>query len=784
MTRNLRYFLFFLGLALLFYWKSFLAFFQGDEWYYFTKFLPLTGRWYGIFQILYESVVGAQSISGGGHLTPIYNGLWFLFNKFFGLHFWPYIAASIFLHASVSFLVFLFAEKLFSFLGRFWQQKGKLLALVSGIFFAISSVHQQAVVWVMTSFDTQISVLFVLLSMIFLLDAVRINNDEKLKHYTKISFSYFLLALLTKETAVVLFAVLPAIVFLFKRALFRRAFLRYYLFLVLFYLPYRIGIPKFYSWIDSQIGRVVQDSSLSFSLFVFRAITYPLKMLAEIFIPSGYILNFAEYITQLAYPTYAAEKAIRGFNFLIFTQTGGSDMIIYVISILILVAFFYSIKRLLEGKNIVKFFYSNFSRQTEKQRLINILLIALLIIVSSSLPLILIAIYAPWWGYVTFIDSRHFYIASVGASILFSLVLFSLSKIINQALKKISFLKKVERSSIVFALLLVWGILNYYLLQQSIQQQAQHGRWRKTIVNTVLSAIPENSAKKAILVESNTPYYGFASIPPFQTNLGQILSVYYYQKRKLPEFFINSNFLSKNGIGGEGYKEFQDYGFGYFILRKSLLSQVIKGSIDIDSIFTFLWEGKSGLLFDTTWEIRSQAERLVEFASQFKNWNNFGKEKINFSFKYPADFKIYDYSQKAVVDYLVSDTVVYPGFYFPENPDWYGSPHIRVKVWKKPESIGLPALVPFLKNSDNDMIESDFVQREIEGLDGSVIQAYYSLRGGFPKYFVAFPKGDMFVEIEGRGVSNQRRFSKTGYEEYNKEIEKIISTISFNYDKK
>src|SRR5437762_2608719 len=105
-------FIFFTIIILLFYWKSFLGYFQGDEWFYFTQFLPFTRDWYGIFEAFYKSIAQSYDVSGGGHLDPIYNVIWFLNNQFFGLHFTPYMVVSICAHILNTFLVFIFTKKL------------------------------------------------------------------------------------------------------------------------------------------------------------------------------------------------------------------------------------------------------------------------------------------------------------------------------------------------------------------------------------------------------------------------------------------------------------------------------------------------------------------------------------------------------------------------------------------------------------------------------------------------------------------------------------------------
>ena len=460
-------FLLFLGVVFLYYWKSLFSYFQGDEWYYFTQILPQTKEAVGPLKIIFHSIADANEISGGAHVTPISNFLFFLSAKFFQFTYWPYALSAIFIHAVNVYLIYFFVLQF---------AKKKQIALISAFFFAISYVHFQAITWAMTYIWTALSVTFFLLSLLSLMRSI---GDKKHQHkYAYLSGLALFLALLTKESTVVVFAVISLILFLERKSLQSKAFfIKLYGSLVILYGVYRVVLPKVLVMIHPQpIVAGTQLTPLDPTLAFFRLIIYPLKALPELFIPQQWILWASENLTPLSYPTYGAQKAVRGSEFLTFTQSAGSDIIIFIIAIILLFCVGISLK-ITWKKDRTSF---------------NSLLFAFILIVTSTYPLILIATYAPWWGYVTFIDSRHLYIGSIGAAIIFAYALTFFSEKIDYLLKKILRSKK-HFSHTIWVLFGIWAILQFVLLQGQLDKEVLFGSQKKTVINKITKTIhPSN----------------------------------------------------------------------------------------------------------------------------------------------------------------------------------------------------------------------------------------------------------------------------------------------------
>lgn len=710
-------FLLFFSIILVFYWKSLFSFFQGDEWYYFTLTLPFTDFWYGSFLYVYESLVDAASVSSGAHFTPVSNFLYFLSVKLFAFTYWPYALSGILIHALNTFLVFTFVNKLLL--------RQRIIAGVAALFFAITSVHQQAVTWVMTYLWTELSTTFFLLSLIFLLNALRNKKYTKDILYSSV---FALLAFLSKESTIILIPLIILTIFLLVRIYPWKAYLKTYGIAFILYSAYRIFLPNLSNWISSYIGeKSTQGASLDQSLVIFRIITYPLKVLAQVFIPAEWIRGWAEFLTPFAYPHYADDMKILGKNYVVFTQSAGSDIITYFIAAILLSIIILSIYK-------------------SKKETRNLLVLGLAIIIFSAWPLILIATYAPWWGYVTYIDSRHLYITSVGASFLFTVAVKNISSWIANRLK-ISFLL------IVAIFLLSWGYSQYFLIQKQLDRDLLKAGQRKTILSKILNTVPADKKIKALLVESNEGYYGFSAIPPFQTNLGQILAVYYYQKKQLPEFFIHNDFLTKGGIRGEGYKEEQGKGFGYFVNKKTVFDKIVQRKFNLDELFSFSWDGEKNRIYNRTREVRDEISQLLEARERTKDWKHFRDSLTGVSFVFPPSLIL----SEGIINSSVISRIIYlekPGFL------------ARIEILKVPEGLGFYDVYSSYKDSDENILKKvDVKSFELDSLHKNTVLMANS--GSKAKYFIPTHREVVSFLVEEAQEQDQRM------------IEKIIGSIEY-----
>lgn len=681
-------FLFFLIAILLFYHRAFFGYFQSDEWFYFTQFLPLTRESSGIILALYKSIANSLEVSSGGHLTPIYNIFWFLHNLVFGINYQPYIILSIFFHTINTFLVHLFTLHI---------TKSKTIAIIAGLFFGLSYVHFQAITWVMAYIPTQLSVTFLLLSLIFL---IRILKNYSFKGIVLVAL-FFICSLLSKESAVILFLIIPQIAFFSSsKWVYKKNVFLMTIFVGFLYIPYRFILPLLFH------GGDTVKLNLDIGLTFFRIITYPLKMITEVFIPSPLILSLSEYLTPYAYPMYAIDKDVRGTAFLTFTQNAGSDIIIYIFSTLFILLIIYG---------LIKSY-------KKREQLLSVS-VGVSFIVFSALPLILISIYAPWWGYVTFIDSRHIYLASIGGSVIFS-------TLINSIMSKIR-IKNLNNICLVI-IIATWMILQYSLLQQQLEAERKVAMSRKNIISIITQDIPKGIKNKIIVVESDSNYYGFYSIPPFQTGLGQVLAVNFYQRNDLPSEFLHFPDFSKKGPVSEGYTVFSGIRFGYFHSMSSFYKAQNDLIFSEDELYVFQWLGKENQLINTTNEQRKKYKELKHLRQQTKDWT---KNTIGvFSYSYPKYFLIAE--QIAEGDNQVRRIKLVSS-----------GQNILISYFSKDKSVFFHEYVHNLIAGDGKVINDRFQVMNVTRSDGSLMTLVKVNSEKGEEYYIPSSTGDSFLVI-------------------------------------
>ena len=125
-------FFFFSIVVFFFYRDLFFSYFESDEWFHFTYYLPLTKEPLGLLTAIKSTFIDSGPLSGGQHVIPIASAIFFLNTYFFGLNFAPYAFMSLLVHTVNCCLVFWLVRVLL-------QHKKELIkntyAFFAGIFF-------------------------------------------------------------------------------------------------------------------------------------------------------------------------------------------------------------------------------------------------------------------------------------------------------------------------------------------------------------------------------------------------------------------------------------------------------------------------------------------------------------------------------------------------------------------------------------------------------------------------------------------------------------------------
>lgn len=710
MKRNLLIWLLIFLVILFFYRNIFNSYFEGDEWYYFSIFLPLTHHPFGFIEAIALSFTKSSAISGGGHVAPLYNLVWFLENLFFGLHFKLYVLTSLLIHTTNSFLLFKFTDKVIN----------RRVALLSAVIFAISAVHYEAITWVMAVVPTQISLFFILCGYITFTSWV----SKPKKSYLVLTIILFLSALFTKETAISAVLVSPVLIFFVKNRL--RKGILIPLITLLVYLPVRFIVPLINDGMFLNNIHIPLQKLIWYQFLLFERIS------VEAFVPSNLLLIISKYLSENIF-FKTVTPIINSSLHQLFVETLGADILIFILSPLFSLLSFVVVRGFLK-----------------KKKYYEVLLFSLLIIVFSAVPLLFILSYAPWWIDGAFIDSRHLYFPSIGVSILLAYGLLNSKSLFPRKTPNIL------KISIIGILFLCWSTYQYFIIQQQINKFVDFGTVRLNILERIRAQVPLLSEKTIFTVESDTGYYGFATIPPFQTSLGQILAIIYFKKNEIPEQFLNGSKFMTKGLLDQGTATYDGITMGYYSQIGTMLKDLSSGIFGVEDVRYFKWNGARSELTNETENFQKVTKEFLDHKKKVADWNTMEIPRLHI--KYPPDTRIqYYFALKPVLQEFELNI---PGI----------EEKVLFKIVEKDRSITFGSYIQGLLASDNIPIGNDNLLKNITREDGSVVTTVYINRGDLVRYFLPFSDATGYLEISAPAVSKEKDMSPY----INKDIELLL----------
>ncbi|MFC1624881.1 hypothetical protein ACFL15_00735 [Patescibacteria group bacterium] len=344
--------LFLFIIVVLVYKRSTSAYFEQDEWGTF-------GRYNYILSLDGKEFFGEIFRSGPfSHFTPLSLFSKMSLYKVFGLQAEYYFWVSIFFHSittvSVYLLLITLSENIFaSFLGA--------------LFFGLNSSHHQAVTWIGTFEGVQGTVLFGVLSLIFLMKYLKKRQSILLN----ISCLLILFSLLFKEVGITFYLCLISVLWFFDKKECRYHNILKYGFSFLIYIILHFT----YIFFDTKAPNVLgEGQSFSVVSTIYNFLSMPIKIFSQVLFPQELTLTIVRFLNDR--------------NFL--TENLLFDLIMIPLGLL-----------------TIYFFYKNV-RNNKKRRNF---LIGILLIILSTIPLLPL-------NNKSILDSRFLYPATIGVSVL------------------------------------------------------------------------------------------------------------------------------------------------------------------------------------------------------------------------------------------------------------------------------------------------------------------------------------------------------------------------------
>lgn len=486
-------------------------------------------EWLGFGKVIYAQHYGFWTLirQAGSHFTPLTTLFMALFYSLFSLQYTWYALYSVLLHGINGFLVFFLADTMI---------KNKKNALLSAITFIALAASAQAVSWYAASLSFLPSAFFALVSLILFERSLETNQR------TLLSFAVVgvLVGAGFRENAIFLLAYYPVRSALLKHPMIKTIFWSS-VFSGCVYVFVRF-IPTFFA---HQLVMSAAPGRFSTTGILRQAISFIVFYLPQLIVPESLGRPLIHWISG-PWAIFIESEFLVSLLYLC----------LFMASALLLMLFIKIWARMSSER---VFLYSCF------------VFLVLSVLPFSLLPPPLI------------MESRHFYLSSIGFSLLVSYMFFLL-------LKR---LPMVGKFVIIFAYTVFVGT-NVFLIYQSNQSVGIVSKTRRSVIDQITILYPTFPPKVI--------FYAQGDVLPFQTGIGQMFMVLYHSKQNYLAH-LYSNFLGD--MGSQGYTEIDGVGFGFYTDFTLLQFTYCQNHLRPEHIFSFFWNDASQIVTDDSRDIRS-----------------------------------------------------------------------------------------------------------------------------------------------------------------------------------
>lgn len=495
------------------------------------------------------SLIFKQAFLDTGHFVPFFNLIYGLLLKIFGMDYVLYASISLLSHLFIVYLVYRVSKRIF--------ENDNILTVLVTALFALSASGHQATTWPLVDINIHGATIFALLS----IEAILKNNF-------KYSILFLFISLLFKEIAIGLFIFLPLLYLLHFNKNPRTEKKRISIFVIggFFYSVLRL-ILYFHS--KSKVYHIVTASSGIGNILI-NLVTFPFKVFYETVFPPRFLLLISHRLSSFFPQNIAGINGTTQFDQ--FSEQFSLPLV-GILVVLIAGIFFFKNKY---KKNVLRSFLIGTSFL-----ILNSFVYALSPDRPNAIPLI---------------DSRNLYFPSIGTYIIITSILRP-------------YLKKKNKLAILFIACL--SCLNIFWLNKEISGLVTEAKIRSSILKMIKLEYPVLPNKVVFYFESDRSYYGLAEnykIMPFQTNLGLNIFAWYSSTESFSNDFLNGKKFFLYNLTDEGYREYENRGFGYFWNYENLKEFINQNDFPIESIISFIYDSVSGRLLNNTNSIRSNLE--------------------------------------------------------------------------------------------------------------------------------------------------------------------------------
>lgn len=505
-------------IMIMLFWELPKTFYQQDEW------LALGNiKTYGWEYIFLGTQNALDLLLGEGRIASRFITYFILGGFPFNLS--PLTAYGVLFHAINTFLVYRLVNQFLKY---------PLYSLIGASFFAVNSVSHQAVTWQAAVIGTLTATTLLLLSLFAFfrfLGGYNFTKKNTLKgRWLLASLILIYISLHFKETGIFLVLFLPLVAFIVGREFFYSK-IRFFIaiaFPFVIIVAYRILELRLRTTESNLFLTGLQENF--FIHLALRAILYPLTSFSLMFVPGDHFLSFARSIMKIQYPFLA-----KGNSQDLIVQTIVLDLLAVLLSMILAIVLYLLLRRERRESKSAVIFWIAFS-------------------LFGFLPYIVLS------KDFSYLESRYYYFPVVGGAFLLGWTL----KRVREHLGEHAFLKA---GLIVLAILYL--LIHASVVKSHINHQVDLGNERRNLITQLKHLVPTLVNKRNVFFTAgNKEFYATGNYTPLQQGIGYTLMLLYNESEKIPIILFKDEFLFE--IGGQGYKEIGEFGFGHFSNEEEL----------------------------------------------------------------------------------------------------------------------------------------------------------------------------------------------------------------------
>jgi hypothetical protein len=450
---------------------------------------------------------------------------------------------------------------LYKLVSRLAKNNG--IGFMAGLFFAISSRHQEALTWVGAGIEAIGSLFFLLLA---LNSYVAYWEHRSVKKLILSAFLLYISYLLKENILFIPIVVALAFMSPYSGVQKRLKTAVLLLFTVFGTCGIFLALRMFGSYTTNPQGFTGTAMVIKQLLNI---IFYPVVSLGQSFLPYRFVYKVADWVLREWYPFMNTDG-----NMETLLHFPLADMVSLVASFVIAILF-----------GIV-------ATRDKKHR--PLMFLAGVYYVAGFLPIALHLIHR----YDSYIESRFMYVITPAVAVLFACCVYYVWMLC----------KKFKKYAWVGKALLVCVVGIYLFKEASVTQRevkvyAIQGNEMTGFMKAMHKALPKVPERTVLLIESDRTYYYDYNNLPFKLGAGYILGIIYYQDGTIPRDMLQKETLM--GFGSQGVLNDGKKLFGYYRNRNDLKSDLLtKHLFTPDQVVSFTFSSTTNTVTDETDKIR------------------------------------------------------------------------------------------------------------------------------------------------------------------------------------